>query len=197
LSGGRTVRTLLQEFNELRRSAAYRFGTHVFAVVSPESAHLGSAQPGSLFEHRIEHWSEVAGRRIDDLHYLRSGGLLFQGLARLGQKPCVLHRDDRLRRKILQQRDLFVGKQADFLPIDDKHSEECTLFAQRDHQLGAGATHLDDGASRRVGADLASGIQPCGTPNFQALRGEAGEENPRMLPECRAPRRRETPAHYR
>jgi GAF domain-containing protein len=34
--------------------------------------------------HRLEHWVEVARRRIDDLQHLRSCGLLLQGLAGLG-----------------------------------------------------------------------------------------------------------------
>jgi hypothetical protein len=50
---------------------------------------------------------EVAGRSIDDLQHLGGRGLLFERLARLGDQPRVLHRDDRLRGEILYQRDLL------------------------------------------------------------------------------------------
>jgi hypothetical protein len=55
-----------------------------------------------FLQDRVEHRREVAGGRVDDLQYLRGRGLLLQGFARLGQEPRILHRDDRLRRKILQ-----------------------------------------------------------------------------------------------
>jgi len=60
------------------------------------------AETPSPFEHRIEYGGEVAGRTVDDLQYLGGRGLLLQGLARLGQEPRILHRDDRLRREVLQ-----------------------------------------------------------------------------------------------
>jgi len=60
------------------------------------------AQPHCLVEHRIKHWGEIAGRRIDDLQDLGGCGLLLQSLARLGQEAGVLHRDDRLRGKVFQ-----------------------------------------------------------------------------------------------
>ena len=71
-----------------------------------------------LFQDRVEYWREVAGRGIDDLQYLGGRGLPFQGLARLGQEPRVLHRDHRLRGEILQQRDLFVGERPHLQAVD-------------------------------------------------------------------------------
>ena len=71
-----------------------------------------------LLQHRVEHRREIAGRRIDDLQDLGGRGLLLQRLARLGDQPRVLHRDDRLRREVLQQRDLLVGERTDLLAID-------------------------------------------------------------------------------
>ena len=72
-----------------------------------------------LFQHRVEHRREVAGRGVDDLQHLGGRGLLLQRLARLGDQPRVLHRDDRLRREILQQRDLLVGERPYLLAEDD------------------------------------------------------------------------------
>ena len=54
-----------------------------------------------FFQDRIEDRRQVAGRGIDDPEHFGGGGLLFQGLARLGQEPRILHRDDRLRREVL------------------------------------------------------------------------------------------------
>ena len=71
-----------------------------------------------LLQHRVEHRREVAGRGIDDPQHLGGRGLLLQRLARLGDQPRVLHRDDRLRREILQQRDLLVGERPHLLAID-------------------------------------------------------------------------------
>ena len=50
--------------------------------------------------------------------HLGGRGLLLQGLARLGDQPRVLHRDHRLRREILQQRDLLVGERPHFLAVN-------------------------------------------------------------------------------
>src|SRR5215831_838998 len=38
------------------------------------------------FQHRVEHRLKFAGRGVDDLQYLGGCGLLFQGLARLGDE---------------------------------------------------------------------------------------------------------------
>ena len=43
---------------------------------SSKAAVAASAQPHRLFEHRVEHRREVAGRGIDDLQYLGGRGLL-------------------------------------------------------------------------------------------------------------------------
>ena len=78
----------------------------------------GPAEAVRLLQYRVEHRREVAGRGVDDLQHLGGRGLLLQRLARLGHQPRVLHRDDRLRREILQQRDLLVGERPDFPAVD-------------------------------------------------------------------------------
>ena len=99
-----------------------------FAVIGPQCAERGTAQLHRLVQHSIEHRGEVAGRRVDDLQYFGSRGLLLQGLARLGQEPRVLHRDDRLRCEILQQRDLLVGKRPDFLAVENESAEQSVFL---------------------------------------------------------------------
>ena len=46
-------------------------------------------------------------------------------------QPRVLHRDDRLRREVLQQRDLLVGERADFLSVNVIAPSSSVVFAQR------------------------------------------------------------------
>src|SRR5215469_9517438 len=84
----------------------------VFTVESKEVTMRRLAKSYRLFEHRVEHRREDAGRGIDDLQYLSGRGLLLQGLTRLGDQPRILHRDHRLRREIFKQRDLLIGKLA-------------------------------------------------------------------------------------
>jgi hypothetical protein len=66
---------------------------------------------------------QVARRRVDDAEHLGRRGLLIERLARLGQEPRVLHRDDRLRREVLQERDLPVAKRAHLAAINMDHAE--------------------------------------------------------------------------
>jgi len=63
-----------------------------------------------LFDNCLKHGSEISGRRIDDAQYLGGSGLPVEPLARLGQQPCILHGDDCLRGKVLQQCDVLVGE---------------------------------------------------------------------------------------
>jgi hypothetical protein len=55
-----------------------------FAIVGPQNSQGGLAQPDGLFEDRLEHRSEIARRRIDDLNDLGCCGLSLQRLAKLG-----------------------------------------------------------------------------------------------------------------
>jgi hypothetical protein len=87
-------------------------------IPGSENAERCLAKAGSLVKHRVEHRGEVARRGIDDLQHLGGRGLLVERLARLGDQPRVFHRDDRLRREILQQRDLLVRKRSDFCAVD-------------------------------------------------------------------------------
>ena len=90
---------------------------------------------------------EVAGRGVDDLQHLGGRGLLLQSLARLGEEPRVLHRDDRLCREILQQRDLFVGERADLLAVD-RYVPPATRRLCAADRTGARAAEIDQCARR-------------------------------------------------
>src|SRR5262249_9162307 len=100
-----------------------------------------------FLQYRIEHRREVTGRGVNDLQYFGGRGLLFEGLARLGQEPRVLDRDDRLRREVLHERDLLVGKRPDFLTVGSDGAEQPAVLAQWDHQ------HRADSPAVHVGPE--------------------------------------------
>jgi len=64
-------------------------------------------------------------------------------LTQFAKQPRVFHRDDRLRREILQQRDLFVCKRSHFQPVRRYIAEQHGVLAQRHHQNGAGAGEFE------------------------------------------------------
>src|ERR1700720_905416 len=101
----RLERTKLSQPIGKWRLAMRRVEMKALAVIPPQMPISGIAKMQRLFEHCIEHRREVAGRGIDDAQHLGRRGLLVERLARLGDEARVLHRDDRLRREVLPQRD--------------------------------------------------------------------------------------------
>ncbi len=65
-------------------------------------------------------------------------------------QPRVLHRDDRLRREILQQRDLLLGERPHFLAVYVDRSEQGAVVAQRHRQYRPHASNLDHRSAPRV-----------------------------------------------
>ena len=113
-----------------RRYAAKRCGSVAFAIVHVELAEGGFAQPHRLFEHRVEYWGKVTGRGIDDPQHFGGRGLLLQRLARLGQEPRVLDRDNGLVGKGTDQFDLPLGERLDLLAVQINRSEDLPLAQQ-------------------------------------------------------------------
>ena len=107
-----------------------------------------------LLEHRLKHWPEVAGRRIDDPQHLGSGGLLLQGLARLSDQARILHRDHRLPSEILDERDLLVAERARFAAVDPYRTEQRFALAQRDEKAGTHTALFDDAPRAAVFAQI-------------------------------------------
>src|SRR3981081_1177547 len=100
----------------------------MLAAERPESAKIDAGKGVRLVYHRVETRREGAGRGINDPKPLGGRRLLLQSLARLGDQPCILHRDDRLRREVLQQRDLLVGERSHFLAIDAEEALRNTIL---------------------------------------------------------------------
>src|SRR5262249_43302278 len=59
------------------------------------------------------------------------------------KQPRVLHRDDRLRREVLKQRDFFICKWPDLTATGGDHSEKRIVSAQRDEQSSTNSLKLD------------------------------------------------------
>ena len=75
-----------QEFRERRGHPVHPAGAVALrgAVIGPNHAKGGVAQPCCLVEDCVKHRSEIAGRGIDDLEHLGGGGLPLQRLVTLG-----------------------------------------------------------------------------------------------------------------
>src|SRR5215472_1377710 len=127
----------------------------MLTINGDERAFGRAAQAVRLLQYRVEHRREVAGRGVDDLQYLRSCGLLLQGFARLGDQPRVLHRNDRLRREVLEQSDLLVGKWPDRAPIDPYRTERRAVLAQWNDQKRTDAPEIGGGARQRLARAIA------------------------------------------
>jgi hypothetical protein len=67
-----------------------------------------------------------------------------------GQEPCILHRDDRLRREILQQRNLLVGERSDLASAKRKATKGSPVFHQGDECSSANASGLDREPCERI-----------------------------------------------
>src|ERR1700739_867684 len=80
------------------------------AVEKRQGTESRAAKAVGLLQDSVEYRGEAAWRGIDDLQHLGGRGLLLQRLARLVDEARVLHRNDRLRGKILQQRDFLIRK---------------------------------------------------------------------------------------
>ena len=145
-SGDRIVGAAIplpQLFLERARIGVCRHRAESLAIAQHQGAMGHSAEPVRLFQYRIEHRREIAGRRIDDLQHLGGRGLLLQRLALLGQQPRVLDRDHRLIGEGADKFDLSVGERLDplagehddtdrFAFAQQRHAERCSLLAQPD-----------------------------------------------------------------
>jgi len=68
---------------------------------------------------------------------------LLRALTQFTEQSCILHRDDRLRREILQQPDLHVGERTHLLTHGCDNAEQSIAFTKRYGQTGARAGELD------------------------------------------------------
>src|SRR5262245_1661680 len=124
-------------------------GAKLLSIIELKAPVGDVAEAVRLVQNRVEHRGEIARRGVDDTQYLGGRRLLLQGLARLGDQPRILHRDDRLRGEILQQRDLLVGERPYLAPIEGHVAEKRLFLAQRDAEMAARAAEFEKRSLRR------------------------------------------------
>src|SRR6516164_10899907 len=73
--GRGTRRAVLSKPLAQTRCPTYRDRIEAFAVACPKRPRGRIAKGYCPLDHRLEHWAEIAGRGIDDLQHLGSGGL--------------------------------------------------------------------------------------------------------------------------
>jgi len=93
--------------SKLGIGGGYAVGGYALPLAILEHRHgaeRSTAETHRPFQHPFKHRRQVTGRGVDDGKHFGGCGLLLQRLARLGQQPRVVHRDDRLRGEVLQHR---------------------------------------------------------------------------------------------
>jgi hypothetical protein len=89
---------------------------------------------------------------------------------RLGQEPRVLDRDHRLRREVLQQRDLLLGERPDFLAVDNGVIQMAAMPPEKPGLLrwllfgmgyGPGEDKSPEAVAKRTGAKHAVKCDMC------------------------------------
>jgi hypothetical protein len=71
-------------------------------------------------------------------------------LSQFAEQPPILHRDDRLRSKILQQCDLLAGERSHLTALGNDNAEKTVVLSQGHHQHGSHAAVLEGGAGHRI-----------------------------------------------
>jgi hypothetical protein len=113
---------------------------------------------------RVEGRLDIGRRAGNDPQYLGCRGLALQCLACLGDQPRVLHRDDRLRGKVLQQCDLFVGERPHLFAANDDYAKENIFLAERDVEQTSITTDIYE-LSKMRGRAIFVGVQKIGALN--------------------------------
>ena len=97
----------------------------------------------------------------------------------------VLHRDDRLRREVLQERDLLIRERPHLLAVDRKDAEQHFVLAQRHSERCARAAEIDHGAAGRGAAAVGfPGLQVSDVQDARSVakgRGDRARRRPERI----------------
>jgi len=154
-AAARCYRVPLDEGFISRRKAERRSGA-IKPVAQPvDHGFVSLAEACGRLDQRIQYGLYLRARSADDLQHIARRGLVFErllevarALAQFTEQACIFHCDYRLCREILQQRDLFVGEQPNFLAIEPKCAQELVVLAQCYSQSGSGSPQLNQSAAR-------------------------------------------------
>src|SRR5262249_13150895 len=106
------------------------------AIIDVEMTIGRFAQAQCFAYHRIKDGAQITERTIDHAQHLRRCSLLLQRLARLGDQPCVFHRDHRLIGERSDQFDLAFSEWLDPLPPQRDRSYRRALAQQGHPEYG-------------------------------------------------------------
>src|SRR6516164_142925 len=151
----RTADTAAQSLGERLGDAAKAHGAEQFAVAKRQRAISGVAESVGFFQYHIEDGGKLTRRRIDDLQYLGSRGLLLESflqvarsVAQLVEQPDVLDCDNGLIGEGLEEADLRLGEWGDLTP---RYCDRTDWIAIVKNRYGQPGTHpRPDGAAKPV-----------------------------------------------
>ena len=110
---------------------------------------LGAANARRRLDQSVEHRPEFGPRMADDLQYVAGGSLVFEqllqiacALAQFIEQPRILHRDHRLRREVLQQRDLLLAEGPRRSAVVGEVSKDSVVLAERNGEKCADAPDI-------------------------------------------------------
>jgi hypothetical protein len=95
----------------------------------------------------IEHRHAIA-------HFLEGDTQLILPLPDFVQQSRVLHRDHRLRGEALQQGDLLIGKNPNFLSIDRKEANNLVIFEKWHIEHRSSATKFNHSSGTRLAPEV-------------------------------------------
>ena len=118
----------------------------------------------------VEHCDAVA-------HVVEGHAQLSLALADFAEQPGIVHRNDRLRREVFQERDLFFREWPHLASSQADHAEQRAVFAQRQQKIGART--VDSAAARvdRIVDQPQIGNVDKGVPGQQRRRRAYGPAN--------------------
>ena len=136
--------------------AVHRHRAKVVPFPQKQITQFSFADAGSVLQHRVEHWLQVARRAADRLEHVGSGSLLLQGFTQLVQQPRVVDGDHRLVGEIADKLDLLFGKRTNLLAIDDDSPDQLVVLEHGHANYGSrtaqSSRHTGVWLRRAVGA---------------------------------------------
>jgi hypothetical protein len=94
----------------------------LIAALASYRCQVGFTQPRCRLGQRIKHRLQVERRATDHLQHIGGGGLLLERFAQLAEQAGVLDRNYGLRSEVLDQLDLLVSEETNFLSLNGYNS---------------------------------------------------------------------------
>ena len=149
-------------------------GETIRSVLQSENHRLfGAAQPFRSFDDALQDRLQIKLGAADDAENFGSRRLLLQRFAQFGEQPRILDGDDGLSGKVRDQRDLLVGKGADFLAIERDCADKLIVLKHWYGEQRANAADLYAFNKKGIKFSVAALSRQIGD-----LRGRFGRHHP-------------------